>query len=117
MATIFERLGGEETFTKVSEYFYSLVLKDDSLKHYFAGKDTEGLKMHQALFLGAVTGGPEFKGRTMEKAHAGLNITEADFGTVANHLVATLDHFQVPEDIKSTIVNAALGLKSSIVGK
>lgn len=117
MATIFERLGGADTFQKVSEYFYSLVLQDDSLKHYFAGKDTEKLKMHQALFLGAVTGGPDFKGRTMEKAHEGLNITEADFGKVANHLIATLDHFQVPEDIKTTIVNAAAGLQSSIIGK
>ncbi|MCB1177513.1 MAG: group 1 truncated hemoglobin [Leptospiraceae bacterium] len=117
METIFEKLGGAGTFEKVSEYFYSLVLNDNSLKHYFEGKDVKRLQMHQALFLGHVAGGPEFNGKTMEKAHEGLNITEEDFGKVASHLVATLDHFNVPEDIKNTMVNAAAGLKSDIIGK
>ncbi len=117
MATIYEQLGGMATFEKVSEYFYSLVLNDASLQHYFAGKDTKGLQKHQAEFLAAVAGGPSFTGRTMEKAHAGLNITDEDFGKVASHLVATLEHFKVPEEIKTTMLNAAASLKPQIVGK
>jgi hemoglobin len=117
MSTIYDQLGGKATFDAVSEYFYGLVLNDDLLKPFFAGKDTEGLKRHQAEFLAAAAGGPAFTGRSMEKAHAGLNITDEAFGRVAQHLSATLDHFKVSTEIKDFFMNAAGGLKGNIVGK
>jgi|JI8StandDraft_1071087.scaffolds.fasta_scaffold47597_2 hemoglobin len=115
--TIYEQLGGEETFQAVSEHFYSLVLKDELLMPYFEGKDTKGLIKHQATFLAAVAGGPAFTGRSMEKAHLGLNISEEAFAKVAFYLLTTLTHFNVTEDIKSTMLEAAGKLKSQIVGK
>ncbi|MBN6188701.1 hypothetical protein JQN58_17760 [Aneurinibacillus sp. BA2021] len=35
MSTLYEKLGGEEAIAKVVEYFYDLVLQDDTINKEF----------------------------------------------------------------------------------
>ena len=68
--------------------------------------------------LCAVTGGPCFyTGRDMKVAHVGLGITEKDWEATANHLVATLNKFNVPEKEKSEVLVIISSLKKDIVEK
>jgi hemoglobin len=61
-------------------------------------------------------GGPnEYKGRGMREAHAHLNITEAQFASVAGHLVDTLKSFDVQDEYINAIVEKVASLKPEVV--
>src|SRR5438094_6152934 len=53
----------------------------------------------------------------MKTSHAGLGITESDWQSTVNHLVATLDKFKVPEKEKGELLAIASSLKPDIVEK
>jgi hemoglobin len=53
----------------------------------------------------------------MRASHAGLGITENEWQSTVNHLVATLDKFKVPEKEKSELLAIASSLKPDIVEK
>ena len=68
--------------------------------------------------LCAAAGGPCFyTGRDMKKTHAGLGITEKDWEASANHLVASLNKFNVPEKEKNEVLAFVTSLKKDIVEK
>ena len=63
-----------------------------------------------------VTGGPcKIISRDARTVHAGLGITEADFNVVVNHLVDTLDKFNVPAEEKQELLSIIGTLKPDIV--
>jgi hemoglobin len=41
-----KKLGGEETIAKVVDYFYDLVLADDTVNHFFENTDMEKQRQH-----------------------------------------------------------------------
>ncbi len=48
---LYEKVGGEEAIAKVVDYFYSeLVLKDDTVNHFFKETDMEKQRRHQSKF-------------------------------------------------------------------
>ena len=66
--------------------------------------------------LAQATGGPRaYTGAEMDRAHAGLSITDEAFTAVVGHLVGTLQHLGVqPPEVDEVV--AALGpLRSAIV--
>lgn len=67
---------GEEAIAKVVDYFYSeLVLKDDSVNHFFQDIDMEKQRRHQTKFISFALGGPnQYSGQSMAKAHEGMNL-------------------------------------------
>jgi hemoglobin len=109
--TLFERLGGTEAVRAVVNEFYIRLLADDGLAFFFDDVKLAALKIHQFEFLKlAFTGVPEGVdvGALMIEKHErlfrskGLNATHFDM--VANHLVATLQHFKVaPELIEEAV--------------
>ena len=60
--TLYEKLGGEESISKVVDYFYGLVLKDNTVNHYFKETDMDKQRKHQTKFIsfGKGTHGNEF---------------------------------------------------------
>jgi hemoglobin len=106
--SLYARLGQEAGISTAVTGFYERVVGDPQLAHHFAGVDLPRLRRHQTALLVQVTGGPvEYPGRDLAEAHAGLQITPADFDRVVEHLVATLTGLGVAaEDIGA--VGAAL---------
>jgi hemoglobin len=116
MTTLYETLGKETSIAAVVAAFYERVLADPRLAPFFATTDMTALRAHQAAFLVAATGGPKvYDGRDLMLAHAGLGITDADFDSVAGHLVATLTDAGVDADTVGAVAAAVLPLRSSIV--
>lgn len=117
--SLYKRLGGYDAIAAVTDEFIGRLATDPDLKHFFVGHSTDSLHRIRQLVadqLCAATGGPcIYIGRDMKTAHAGLGITEKDWETSVNHLVATLDKFQVPAKEKDEVLSALSGLKKDIV--
>lgn len=103
--TLYDTLGGEEAIRKVVDYFYELVLADDTVNGFFKETDMEKQRDHQAKFIGFALGGPnQYSGQSMEKAHEGMNIQPVHYEHIVKHLHDALAHFGVKEaDIQSAL--------------
>ncbi|WP_180320580.1 group I truncated hemoglobin [Alkalihalobacterium alkalinitrilicum] len=117
--TIYEKLGGEDAIAKVVDYFYTeLVLKDDTVNHFFKHTDMEKQRRHQTKFISFALGGPnQYSGQSMEKAHEGMNIQPEQFEAIAKHLHTALAHYGVNESDIDTALSKVASLKDDIIYK
>ena len=116
--SLYEELGGATAIAAVVEEFYARVLGDATLAPMFAGIDLDRLRRHQAAFLAFALGGPDaYGGRSMRQAHAGLHITEAQFGAVAGHLRGALAACGVPGPLAEAVIGQVAQLQGDVVGQ
>jgi hemoglobin len=117
--TIYEKVGGEEAIAKVVDYFYSeLVLKDDTVNHFFKETDMEKQRSHQTKFISFALGGPnQYTGQSMAKAHQGMNLQPAHFNAIEIHLHDALAHFGVNESDIDTALTKVASLRDDILYK
>lgn len=117
--SLYKRLGGYDALAAVTDDFIGRMAADKSLSRFFVGHSKDSLGRIRQLVvdqLCAATGGPcVYIGRDMKTAHAGMGITEADWGVAVGHLVATLDKFKVPEKEKNEVLGAVSSFKKDIV--
>jgi hemoglobin len=114
--SIYDSIGGGPAVRVAVDDFYARVLADPQLAPFFTGVDLQHLKAHQRAFIAAAIGGSEiYQGRDMAAAHAGLAITDADFGAVVAHLVDTLAGLGVPGETIGHIGGALAPLRGDIV--
>ncbi|PYI56895.1 group I truncated hemoglobin [Paenibacillus flagellatus] len=101
-ANLYEKLGGEETIAKVVRAFYEKVLADDTVNGFFAHTDMDKQMRHQTAFIGFALGsGRQYQGKSMAKAHEGMNLQPVHYDAIVRHLGDTLREFGVsPEDIR-----------------
>ncbi|MBM4762786.1 group 1 truncated hemoglobin [Bacillus sp. B15-48] len=117
--TIYEKVGGEEAIEKVVDYFYKeLVLKDETVNQFFDQTDMEKQRRHQTKFISFALGGPnQYSGKSMAKAHEGMNLQPEHFNAIANHLHAALAHFGVNEADIDTAITKVASLREDILYK
>lgn len=116
--SLFEKIGGEPAVAKVVDYFYELILADDTVNEYFKNTDMDKQRKHQTKFISFALGGPnQYSGLSMAKAHEGMNLQPVHFNAIATHLTNALAHFNVPKaDIDQVITHVA-SLKDDILYK
>ena len=62
------------------------------------------------------TGGPcTYAGRSMKEAHAGMDITEAEFEIMVDDLVQTLNAYKVPKKEQDELLALLAPMKSDVV--
>lgn len=119
--SLYERLGGYEAISAVVDRFAEKLFNDPTVGAFFKGMGTDTrnqFKQKNKNLVCNVTGGPcKVISRTAKETHAGLGITEKDFGIVAQHLVDTLNEFKVPEREQKDLIAIILTLKPDIVEK
>jgi hemoglobin len=116
--TIYDSIGGAPAVAATVDDFYARLLADPTLAPFFEGIELPKLKSHQRAFITAALGGSQiYAGRDMAAAHAGLNISDADFDAVVGHLVGTLSSLDVPEETIGQIGAALAPLRNDIVTK
>lgn len=117
--SLYEKLGGEEAISKVVDYFYKeLVLKDDTVNHFFEDIDMEKQIQHQAKFISFALGGPnQYSGQSMAKAHQGMNLQPEHFDAIAKHLDDALAHFGVTETDREKALSKVASLRDDILYK
>jgi hemoglobin len=114
--TLYERLGGEGGIDAVVDDFYDRVLADERVDHHFEDVDVTALRAHQKQFVAAAAGGPvEYDGREMAAAHAGLDITGAEFDVVVGHLEAALVANGASEADREALLSEVASLEPAVV--
>ncbi len=51
MTSLYEQIGGKEAVTLAVDIFYTKVLSDNRIKHFFNDIDMNKQKKHQTMFL------------------------------------------------------------------
>ncbi len=116
--TLYEHLGGKQGIETVVDDFYKRVLADPEVNHFFEHTNMEKQRRHQTAFISYAVGGPnQYTGRSMEKAHAGLNLQPEHLDAIAKHLGEALaDRGVSPEDIKA-VADRVYSLKDAVLYK
>ncbi len=121
-ASLYERLGGLYPIASVVDVFIDLLLHNDVLNENPAIREARdrvpapGLKYHVTAMVCQATGGPcEYTGRSMEEAHAHLNIGEREWQAMLSDLRRTLNDFQVPEQEQEELIAIVQSTKDDIV--
>ncbi len=121
---LWDRLGGEAAVRAVVKDFVAAAAPDPKVNFFRNGKyklDAAGVaKLEQLLveMISSATGGPlKYTGRSMKESHKGMGITEAEFGALAGHLVATLKKYNVPQAEMDELVAIVASTKGDIVEK
>ena len=117
--SLYQRLGGYDAIAAVTDDFIGRLATDKQLTRFFSGHSRDSLgkiRQHVVEQLCAAAGGPcIYMGRDMKTSHQGMGITEEDWNAAVKDLVATLDHFKVPEKEKSEVLGAVSSFKNDIV--
>ena len=119
--SLYTQLGGYDALAAVTDDFITRLATDPELGKFFVGLNDaskQRVRQHVIDFLCNATGGPcLYLGQDMKTAHKGLHITEAEWNTSAQHLVATLNKFKVPQPQQTAVMGAISALKGDIVGQ
>jgi hemoglobin len=109
--TLWERLGGEKTVSKVAADFQKAIGADPKVNATRDGKfkrdETQKKEAQRLLveFISSMTGGPlKYPGRSMKVAHKGLGISDAEFDAAAAHFKAALEKNGIaPADVAEVL--------------
>ncbi len=118
-SSLYEKVGGEEAIEKVVDYFYhELVLKDETVNQFFKETDMDKQIRHQAKFISYALGGPnQYSGKSMAKAHEGMNLQPEHFSAIVNHLHDALAHFGISESDIDIALTKVGSLRDDIINK
>jgi hemoglobin len=96
-AGLYEAFGKEEGLRKLMDDFVQRVASDPQIGHFFKNTDLANLARLLTEQLCELSGGPcKYTGRNMVQAHAGRNITKADFNRLVEVLQQSMDVQGIP---------------------
>lgn len=120
MTSLYEQLGGEAAIDAAVDLFYSKVLADDRIKHFFVGTDMAKQARMQKGFLTFAFGGPnKYSGRGMTAAHKqlveGMGLNDAHYDAVVENLGATLKELGVADDLIAQAAAVAESVRDAVL--
>lgn len=116
---LYDRLGGYAGISAVVDDFAGKLFTDPVVGQRFfgMGADTrEGFRQKNKNLVCAATGGPcKVISRSAATTHGGLGITATEFDIVAQHLVDSLNKFNVPVQEHGELMAIIATLRPDIV--
>jgi hemoglobin len=105
--TLYQQIGGMETFERIAEAFYERVAVDDILRPLYP-EQLEDARKHMALFLAQYFGGPSdyntLRGHPrLRMRHLPFKIGQAERDRWLSHMLAALDQAGVQEPARSVM--------------
>ncbi len=114
--SLYQRLGGERVVEQAVDLFYSKVLADNRIKHFFNKVDTRRLRKKQRDFLTYACGGlVTYDSDNLREAHRHLNLKEEHFVAVVGHLKETLEVLGVADDLVQDVVAIANATRDDVL--
>lgn len=106
--TVYEQIGGEETFRRLVDTFYARIAADPLLRPLFP-EDMEPGKEHQLLFLMQYWGGPALyeqqRGHPrLRMRHFSVSIGQAERDAWVGHMLAAIDDVSIPEPARTQMI-------------
>lgn len=118
-ASLYERLGGYDAVSAVVDDFAAKLFDDPVVGARFFGMSAdsrEGFRQKNKNLVCAATGGPcKIISRSAAQTHTGLGIKASEFNIVAQHLVDTLNKFNVPDKEHNELMAIIGSLRPDIV--
>jgi len=115
---LYRELGGSDGIRRVVDVFFARINGDARINTLFRNVDHDDLKRLVNEQLCEATGGPcKYTGRSMEEAHSGLNLTNADFDAFVADLVSAMDEVKVPKTSQKKLLALLAPMRPQIVGK
>jgi hemoglobin len=115
---LYRALGGEAGITKVVDAALAEIHGDLRINIFFEKTDMADLRRLLIEQICAVTGGPcTYSGRSMEEAHSGLNLTNADFDAFVEDLVHAMNSTKVPPDLQKQLLDLLGPMRPQVVGQ
>lgn len=116
--SLYERLGGKDALVAVVNELWSIVAADQRINARFAHTKPENFGGQLVDFLCQASGGPcKYQGQDMQRAHAGMKLSEAEFSALAEDTVAVLDKFKVPASEKGEVMGLLGSLKGDVINR
>ena len=117
--SLYERLGGYDAISAVVDDFAPKLFADPVVGKRFFGMSNdsrEGFRQKNKNLVCKVTGGPcKVISRPAAVTHGGLGIKASEFDIVVNHLVDTLNKFEVPQKEHQELLTIIGTLRPDIV--
>jgi hemoglobin len=117
--SLFEQLGGMQAVDVAVNVFYSHVINDDRINHFFRWVDMETQSYKMKQFLAYALGAPlNFSGKSLKESHshlvkAGLN--DEHFDAVIENLIATLRELGIAEELIEQVGKIAEATREDIL--
>lgn len=112
---VFERDDGERISRIISDAI-DLHLKNPVIAPRFQKSDIAKLKRLGHEFFCAGAGGPEsYSGREMRAAHAGMNISEAEYMATMDDIAQAMAKHDVPQAERNEVIAILFSLKGEIL--
>jgi len=116
--TLYERLGGKETFIKVHKIFYDKAYADPWLHKYFTDKPQQVLESQQTDFMVQLMGGPKiYGGKSPKSAHQHIVITDELFELRSGMLSESIKEAGVANDLRQEWLDADRTFKRALEKK
>ena len=119
--TLYQRIGGYDVIAAVVDDFIMQLGKDEAFKRFGGGRSMDSLHRTRQLVVDQVcnlTGGPcDYIGRDLKTAHAGLDITQAEWDLSIKHFQTALDDQKVAPDVQKDFIAMIQKLHDDIVMK
>jgi len=114
--TLFERLGGKETYIRVHKIFYDKAYADPWLSQYFTDKPQAVLENQQTDFMVQLMGGPKvYGGKSPKFAHQHMFISEELFELRSNMLSESIKEAGIDDKLRLEWLEADRTLKQAVV--
>ena len=116
--TLWDALGREAGVGQVIDGTMRRAHADASIADLFADTDDAFLKARLLeQICEAAGGGCTYTGLSMEEAHSGMQITDAEFGVFVAHLVAAMDDARVPAGTQQKLIALLAPMQPEVVGQ
>jgi hemoglobin len=116
--SLYRDLGGTVGITNVVDIFLARVDADLRINLFFEKTDHKDLRDLVIAQICEASGGPcKYSGRSMEEAHSGLNLTDADFGAFVEDLVASMNEAKVSKQAQDRLLAILGPMKAQVVGQ
>ena len=116
--TLYDRLGGKNTFVKVHKLFYDKAYADPWLSKFFTDKPQEVLENQQTDFMVQLMGGPKaYGGKSPKSAHQHMVITEELFELRAQLLSQSIKELGIRDDLREEWLDADRTFKRALEKK
>ncbi len=115
-SSLYQRLGGKDSIAAVVADFCARSVADDRIRAKFVKTDAARLEEMLVDQICEATGGPcTYTGRDMKQAHANMGVTAAEFDAQVEVLLASLNHFDVPQADRDELLGMLAPMRADIV--
>jgi hemoglobin len=114
--SLFERMGGAPVVAKVVDQMLDLSMADPRTKRSFQKINLKRLREKLNEQVCALSNGPcQYTGDSMKEVHAGLDITDAEFNGLVEHLITALDDNGVGLREKNELIKLLAPMKRDVI--